>query len=135
MRLYVCAAAGLQHMALQLEEGLSLMQETLDTKDAGNRKQTGVFTGLVGAQHESFQARKAKYKEIRNKVDDAINKKFKEMLRTGRNWRGTVQVDHDARQVKLSVTPHKGAWTCPSTMQELLFRFCPHFPLHCSSLP
>ena len=88
------------------------MQETLDAKDAGNRKQTGRFEALVASQQESWQARKSKFYDIREDVDAKMNQKFKDMLRTGRNWRGTVTVDHNERQVMLSVTPHKGALPC-----------------------
>lgn len=58
---------------------------------------------------ESWQARKDKFYEIRSSVDETINKKFKDMLRTGRNWRGKIEVDHENKLVHLSVTPHKGA--------------------------
>lgn len=94
------------------------VQETLETKHGANRNQTGNFEALVSSQSESFAVRKAKFLEIRANVDQAINKKFKDMLRTGRNWRGKIQVDHDSHEVFLSVTPHKGVFSQVSDRQE-----------------
>lgn len=86
-----------------------LLQEALESKDGVNRVQTGSFEALVTSQMQSWKTRIQKYEEIRQAVDQKINKRFKDMLRTGRNWKGKIEVDHDAQQVILSVTPHKGA--------------------------
>jgi hypothetical protein len=96
---------------------------TLESKNGANRVQTGHFEDLVRSQEESLSMRKEKFCEIRQKVDQTINKKFKDMLRTGRNWKGKIEVDHSERQVILSVTPHKGVLPASQLLQRQLLMY------------
>lgn len=85
------------------------MQETVKTTMETNMHQTSRILNLVDIQRQSFMDRKQKYIEIRNQACLAINSGFKSKLKTGRNWKGQVSVDHDSGTVVLSVTPNKGA--------------------------
>lgn len=73
-----------------------------------NLHQTARILDLVDIQRKSFMARKAKYVEIRDQSCHAISSGFRSKLKTGRNWKGHVHVDHDSGTVVLSVTPNKG---------------------------
>lgn len=86
----------------------SILQDTVQTTMQVNMHQTGKILDLVSFQRQSFMARKQKYVEIRDQSCHAISSGFRSKLKTGRNWKGHVHVDHDMATVVLSVTPNKG---------------------------
>eukprot|EP00892_Ulva_mutabilis_P010923 jgi/Ulvmu1/8202/UM041_0011.1 len=92
-------------------ESLNTELETVQTTMETNMRQTSQILSLVDIQKQSFMDRKHKYIEIRNQSCLAINSGFKSKLKTGRNWKGQVIVDHDSGTVSLSVTPNKGVST------------------------
>lgn len=62
----------------------------------------------MAVQNESIRVRKRRFLDIRTDTATEINQVFKRMLKTGRNWKGKIEVVHDEGIVKLQVTPNKG---------------------------
>ena len=76
--------------------------------EATTKRSDNVFQ-MVEFERKSWKERVKKYEEIKLATRNAISDEFASKLRKGRNWRGRIDVDHQAEHVYLSVAANKGA--------------------------
>jgi metal-dependent hydrolase (beta-lactamase superfamily II) len=70
---------------------------------------------IVENEKRGFKERVKKYEEIKSSSANLISMEFKKKLKTGRNWKGKIEIDYENQKVLLHVVPTKGV---PCTIES-----------------
>lgn len=63
---------------------------------------------LVDLQKSSWRKRVELYESIKNRTSNTIDIEFTKKLKVGRNWKGSIDINHDDQLVYIKVAPVKG---------------------------
>jgi hypothetical protein len=63
---------------------------------------------LVDLQKSSWRKRVELYESIKNRTSNTIDIEFTKKLKVGRNWKGSIDINHDDQLVHIKVAPVKG---------------------------
>jgi long-subunit acyl-CoA synthetase (AMP-forming) len=115
------------------EQSCAALQETAETEHQTSVVQTEKIINMVEVQRRSMKMRAKKFEDLKLAVTSVVDDEFKKKLKSGRNWKGKVEVDWDSQQCKLLVVANKGAHLHAASQRTLLrvragkSRFCVAF--------
>jgi hypothetical protein len=85
------------------------VQETKETEMKRTMVLVDKVLRLLENEKRGFKERVKKYEEIKSSSANLVSKEFKKKLKTGRNWKGRIDIDYENQQVQLNVVPTKGS--------------------------
>lgn len=93
--------------------GTARVQEVLVQTREHNVKAAKHILRSVDLLRQGHRARVKKYHELQSAEQALISLEFRRKLKTGRNWKGQIDIDYEGKTVQLHVVPTKGAPPSP----------------------